>query len=61
MPGVMQGCGKITLELDEREAMLLFGMIYEKTRGLPQGLKAHHDWRKILVQLADSLLGVYRS
>ncbi|MBE7473173.1 MAG: hypothetical protein HS114_28920 [Anaerolineales bacterium] len=47
--------------MDEREAMLLFGMIYEKTRGLPQGLKAHHDWRKILVQLADSLLGVYRS
>lgn len=56
-----QNCYKITIELDENEAMLLFGMIHEKTRGLPQGLKAHHDWRGILVRLADSLLHLYRS
>jgi hypothetical protein len=57
----MKGCGKITIELDEFEAMLLFGVIHEKTRGLPQGLKSHQDWRDILIRLADSLLHLYRS
>ncbi|MBE7557340.1 MAG: hypothetical protein HS126_40400 [Anaerolineales bacterium] len=51
----------ITIELDEREAMLLFGMIHQTAAGLPRGLRSYHDWSGLLVRLANGLLGLYRS
>jgi hypothetical protein len=53
------GCDKIIVELEEDEAVLLFDLLAEKTRGLPNGLPSRSRWLNIWQRLADSLLHWY--
>jgi hypothetical protein len=57
---VIRGCcDKIIVELEEDEAILLFGMLAEKTRGLPTGIPVRGQWLNIWRRLADSILHWY--
>ena len=57
---VIRGCcDKIIVELEEDEAVLLFDLLAEKTRGLPSGLPSRGRWLNIWQRLADSLLHWY--
>lgn len=57
---MIQGCcDKIIVELEEDEAVLLFGLLAEKTRGLPTGYQLRGRWLSLWQRLADSLLHWY--
>jgi len=54
---VIRGCcPKIVIELDEDEAVLLFGVLAEKTRSLPTFYEGRERWLTMWKRLADSIL-----